>query len=208
MLDTRPIRTDIGIAVILTLLTSLPISAQGIQKWKTPDGGLYFGDRPPAGSVKIGQYQEESSGTLPTQLEPNTDTSSEAIKKDEVFSARCSNRRRDIEKRLREAAGELQRIRKEIADWKATGVGGSRDRLPSASFIADVANFQDEKRQTIEDLQKQEKEKLFDLKRAWEDLGDLRAEVSQKYGELPVWWRDKISCESCPSLAEVTKALR
>jgi hypothetical protein len=37
-------------------------SAQSIQKWKTPDGKLYFGDKPPAGSTKIG---EEGSNEPP-----------------------------------------------------------------------------------------------------------------------------------------------
>lgn len=30
-----------------------------IQKWQTPSGSLYFGDRPPVGSRKIGEYRAE-----------------------------------------------------------------------------------------------------------------------------------------------------
>jgi hypothetical protein len=47
-----------------TLLAALVGSAQSqtIQKWKTSDGKLYFGDKPPAGSTKIG---EEGSNEPP-----------------------------------------------------------------------------------------------------------------------------------------------
>lgn len=37
------------------VVISAVASAQSIQKWKTPDGKLYFGDKPPAGSTKIGE---------------------------------------------------------------------------------------------------------------------------------------------------------
>ena len=52
-----------------TLLGALVGSAQSqtIQKWKTPDGTLYFGDKPPAGSMKIG---EEGSNGSPSNGSP------------------------------------------------------------------------------------------------------------------------------------------
>lgn len=43
-------------AAAVTLFASLAC-AQLIQKWKTPAGMLYFGDRPPAGSTLVGTTQ-------------------------------------------------------------------------------------------------------------------------------------------------------
>lgn len=39
------------------LLAAAPIAAEEIRKWRTPDGGLYFGADPPAGSTIVGSVE-------------------------------------------------------------------------------------------------------------------------------------------------------
>jgi len=34
------------------------VSADAIQKWRAPDGSLYFGDHPPSGSTLVGTYAD------------------------------------------------------------------------------------------------------------------------------------------------------
>jgi hypothetical protein len=43
---------------MVAIALSAVAAAQSIEKWKTPDGKLYFGDRPPAGSTKVDEYKE------------------------------------------------------------------------------------------------------------------------------------------------------
>jgi hypothetical protein len=43
------------LALLVILAQVAGLAAEDIQKWRTADGSLYFGDRPPAGSVKLGQ---------------------------------------------------------------------------------------------------------------------------------------------------------
>jgi len=42
---------------VLALVLASAVHAQGIQEWKTPDGKLFFGDRPPPGSTLVGATQ-------------------------------------------------------------------------------------------------------------------------------------------------------
>lgn len=50
-------RVVIRLAVGLAALTTVAF-ADAIQKWRTPDGSLYFGDRPPAGSTLIETFAD------------------------------------------------------------------------------------------------------------------------------------------------------
>ena len=58
-----PIRWLFVDAILLGLLVGA--RTEMIQKWETPDGELYFGDRPPAGSTKMGEKARTSH--LPTK---------------------------------------------------------------------------------------------------------------------------------------------
>jgi hypothetical protein len=41
------------IAFAIVLLFAVGAGADALQEWKTPDGKIYFGDRPPAGSIAV-----------------------------------------------------------------------------------------------------------------------------------------------------------
>ncbi|MBI2964251.1 MAG: thermonuclease family protein [Deltaproteobacteria bacterium] len=65
------------LAVIVAVLAA-SARAETIQKWKTPAGTLYFGNRPPAGSVLLGQEETEEApdATAPASAEPDSNPSS------------------------------------------------------------------------------------------------------------------------------------
>ena len=46
------------IAFVLAVLCAAVVGAESLQEWKTPDGKIYFGDRPPAGSVVVKKVQK------------------------------------------------------------------------------------------------------------------------------------------------------
>lgn len=48
--------------LLILLLMVTATFAQGIQKWQTPEGGLYFGDKPPPGSMLLETI--EGGGTV------------------------------------------------------------------------------------------------------------------------------------------------
>ena len=77
-------------ALAAVLLVSAA-SADAIQKWRTPDGVLYFGDRPPAGSTLLETIADSAVPTLVPRAETGTEL------------ARAAEEGRDIIRR-REAA--------------------------------------------------------------------------------------------------------
>ena len=55
------------LAVALTvglIACSALVSAEAIQKWRTPDGSLYFGDHPPPGATLLATYPETASAPI------------------------------------------------------------------------------------------------------------------------------------------------
>src|SRR5713101_2851290 len=46
------------IAVVIALLCATSAGADALQEWKTPAGKIYFGDRPPEGSVPVKKVQK------------------------------------------------------------------------------------------------------------------------------------------------------
>ncbi len=92
--------------------------ADGIQKWRTPGGGLYFGDHPPAGSTLVETYADTppsepavpvSASELAAAAAPSTETdlSKAAAEGREIIrrreEARAEQRRADQERDAREA---------------------------------------------------------------------------------------------------------
>ena len=92
--------------------------ADGIQKWRIPGGGLYFGDHPPAGSTLVDTYADTpaaepavpvSASEPPPSAAPSaeTDLSKAAAEGREIIrrreEARAEQRRTDQEREAREA---------------------------------------------------------------------------------------------------------
>src|ERR1041385_4749706 len=58
------------IAFAIALLFAAGAGADALQEWKTPDGKIYFGDRPPAGSVAVKRVEKQvGKASLPTRPE-------------------------------------------------------------------------------------------------------------------------------------------
>jgi hypothetical protein len=89
--------------------------ADGIQKWRTPGGSLYFGDHPPAGSTLVDTYADTppavpvSASEPPAAAAPSTETelSKAAAEGRDIIrrreEARAEQRRADQERQAREA---------------------------------------------------------------------------------------------------------
>ena len=185
--------------IAATLLAALVARAQSqtIQKWKTPDGTLYFGDRPPAGSRKIG---EEGSNEPPAsgkslESEPR---SAEL----ERLSVDLSRERTEIEKALNDNAEHLEEIDKRTAE-----AGRAPDVVPA--WMERQAGIKNEKAEALQELASQKHTALATIAGLWKRFDKLDARVKEAYGgKAPVWWRSTLSCPKCPSLSEVEDALQ
>ena len=97
---SRPDRST-GLAIVLSLVVIASASAQAIQQWKTPDGTLFFGDRPPAGSTRVGEVGSDSQPPEPVL----------SLK---TFSAKASQSRNELEQALRRNSDRLWAIRDQL----------------------------------------------------------------------------------------------
>lgn len=97
----------VPVAALLALASVA--GADGIQKWRTPSGSLYFGDRPPAGSTLVETYADTPPAPQTAPVAPSEDSSlskaaadgREIIRRRE--EARAEQRRADQEREAREA---------------------------------------------------------------------------------------------------------
>jgi Domain of unknown function (DUF4124) len=67
------------LSLIVVSIVATSAAAAGIQEWRTPDGRLFFGDRPPPGSASIGTIE----GTVPQIAVRDIDTTAEKPRSDE-----------------------------------------------------------------------------------------------------------------------------
>jgi hypothetical protein len=182
-----------------TLLVALVGSAQSqmIQKWKTPDGTLYFGDKPPAGSMKIG---EEGSNEPPSN--GSSQESAPRSAEQERFSIDVSRERTEIEKALNSNAERLEEVDKQIAEVQ---------RAPNVvpPWMERRAGFKNEKAETLRELWSQKRTTLATIGDLWKRFDKLDAKVKKAYdGKAPDWWRSTLSCPNCPSRSEVEDSLQ
>ena len=180
----------------LALFASLA-SAQVIQKWKAPDGSLYFGDKPPAGSTKIG----EEGSAAPAAPAPA------AAASDDAFSANASNARTRIENALKDDSTHLEEIHEQIENVGNIQPQGDPNRIATQQDVADVQNFQSKKNEALRQLRAKERKTYADIAGLWKAFDKLNADVVEHYGREPDWWRSRIDC-GCPTRAEAERALR
>jgi len=87
---------------VLALAFAGAASADAIQKWRTPDGELYFGDRPPAGSTLLETVPDTpvaaSAPGGPTELERAAAEGRDIIRRRE--EARAEDLKRQAERDL------------------------------------------------------------------------------------------------------------
>ncbi len=83
--------------------------ADGIQKWRTPGGLLYFGDHPPAGSTLVETYADSPPAPSQAPVAPSDQaelSKAAAVGRDIIRrreEARAEQRRADQEREAREA---------------------------------------------------------------------------------------------------------
>ena len=182
-------------------MTAGRASADVIQKWKTPDGKLYFGDHPPAGSTKLGEEGSKDSSP-PSSDEPAAPAASSSESPERAkMSVDMSRARNDIERALNRDAARLAEVRTKIAaaegqptvvePWMEKGLG-----LPN------------EKGESLKRLRNEQSEIAASMVKSWNAFDELDKKVRESFGgSAPDWWR-KPSCAQCPSRQEAASLVR
>jgi hypothetical protein len=164
---------------------------------RPPDGKLYFGDRPPAGSTKIG---EEGSNEPPSNGSSHETAPRSA--EQERLSIDVSRERTEIEKALNDNAERLAEVDKQIAEVQ---------RAPNVvpPWMERRAGFKNENAETLRELWSQKRTTLATIGDLWKRFDKLDAKVKKAYdGKAPDWWRSTLSCPNCPSRFEVEGSLQ
>ena len=174
--------------------------AQAIQKWRTPDGKLYFGERPPQGSTKIGQ--EGSNEPPPSGNSAETAVATPRSAEQEKLSIDTSRSRTQIEKALNLNADHLEDIERKIDEV---------ERQPDfvEPWMERRAGIKNEKVETLRGLEAKKRETLKTMVDLWNRFDELDAKVKKAHdGTAPDWWRSALSCLKCPSRNEAENALK
>jgi hypothetical protein len=187
------------IATIAVVTVSSFLGAERIQKWKTPDGKLYFGDRPPAGSTKIGEEgRDEPAVTEPSSGEEASAPSAEQ----EKLSIGYSRTRSEIERELNGDADRLEDIDKRITEV---------EREPNfvMPWMERRAGIKNEKADSLQELRSEKRSTLGAMVNLWKRFDELDRDVKKAYGgNAPIWWRSTLACPKCPSRQETESTLR
>jgi hypothetical protein len=183
------------LALAASAVFATVVSADSIQKWKTPSGQFYFGDHPPPGSTKVG----EEPDTAPAPSAESASTAGGGTTESPehaTLSVDASQRRTQIERALNRDAEHLADVRKKISDvqsqpnivepWMEKGLG-----------------FPNEKGDSLKHLRDEQSALAASMVKSWEEFDDLDKKVRESFGgSAPDWWR-KPSCAQCPSRQEL-----
>jgi len=175
----RTIRALVSVACASLLLAGVA-RGEGIHKWQTPDGRLYFGDKPPPGSKDV--------GTIPSAPESAPDDGGHGWESSmdrgldggtcdkDNMSVSASNRRGAIEKQMCARLEHLSRI------------NDARSKVLAAN---DTNTAKIEALRLIQESEREEKDNIDKLRAQFSALGAL---VRKCFGGTPDWWRDRLSC--------------
>jgi Domain of unknown function (DUF4124) len=192
---SRPDRST-SLAIVLSLVVVASASAQAIQAWKTPDGRLFFGDRPPAGSIRVGDAGSDSQPPEPVQS-PKT------------FAAKASQSRTDLEQALRRSSDRLWEIRDQLDKVESLQPKDDPEFVMSEQEATDLAAFQARKADTLRRLRDAERRSYLAIANLWKSLDELNAKVASRYGgKSPDWWQDKVDCQNCATQEDAADALK
>jgi len=184
----------------------LPAHADEVKKWTDAAGNLHYsitGSDAPSG--------EDSEAPI---------LQGRQVSAEETFSVEASLRRKEIETKLVAAAHGLEETRAEIATteksefkaWVPNLTGNAQAAQSSLdaqrdAFLA-AAQFQEEKTEKLRRLRRQERGKLKEIVGLWKEFSSLDGVVTDHFGgTAPEWWRRKLSCPHCPTLAEAERDL-
>jgi hypothetical protein len=174
--------------------------ADEIRKWTDAEGRLH--------------YSVEGTGAAAAADEPPT-LQGRTLSADEKFSIQASLRRKEIESQLAAAARDLDGIHERVAANEARAVQAwapSATEDPAAvtaqrdAFLA-VSQLEEDKAEMRRRLRREERAKLKEIVTLWKEFEALDADVTARYGSSPPWWRKRLSCGHCPTLAEADVAL-
>jgi predicted ATPase len=181
--------------IIFPFLLAASAGAQTIQKWKTPDGHLFFGDRPPPGSVKVGNVGKSSEAPKPVLSE-------------EEFSTKATQTRYDIQRSLKQQSDRLWEIQRQLERVERLEPRDDPDFVVSQRTGADLAAFQNKKTETLRELEAAKRSTCSAIVDLWKRFDELNSEVTKRYdGKPPGWWRQTLDCPTCPSRDEAQSAL-
>lgn len=188
----RPI-TRVAILLSVVLLASVP--AQTIQKWRTPDGRLFFGDRPPPGSTKVGEVGKDSRPPEPVLSE-------------QAFTAKATQSRYEIERGLKQQSDRLWEIQRQLDRVEALEPTDDPDYVVSQRSEADLAAFRAKKAETLRELEAAKRRSCAAIVDLWKQFDALNEKIAQRYGgQWPAWWQRTLDCPTCPSRDEAERAL-
>ena len=199
MVSESPTRARPWQAVGLLIAIALTADAEIIQKWKTREGQLYFGDKPPPGSTKLGEEGSKDE-PAPERPVPEAAAAPEASAEQSRLSIEMSRQRKLIETALNRDAERYAEVTKQIAD---------AERLPDLvePWMEKSLGFANEKGDMLRRLRPERREIASAMLKSWERFDELDAEVRKSYGSAPDWWR-KPTCVSCPSRSELRSAAK
>jgi SOS response associated peptidase (SRAP) len=192
---SRPDRST-GLAIVLSLVVVASASAQAIQEWKTPDGRLFFGDRPPAGSIRVG---EVGSGSQPP----------EPVLSLKTFAAKASQSRNELEQALRRNSDRLWAIRDQLDKVESLKPKDDPEFVMSEQEATDLVAFEARKAETLRRLREAERRSYSAIANLWKSFDELNSKVASRYGgKSPDWWQDKVNCQNCATREEAEDALK
>ena len=192
-------------ALLFVLGSTSGGAADEIRKWRDAQGNLHYSV---TGSGRGAAEDEDLPVLQGRDLSP-----------EEAFSVRASLRRREIETRLKSAARALDETRadlkaREISNfsaWVPDATANSRQAKASLDAQRDallaMSQFDQEKTDALRRLRRREREQLKTIIGLWNEFKALDAEITEHYGAAPDWWRKRLDCPSCPTLAEAQRAL-
>jgi len=180
--------------------------ADEIRKWRDAQGNLH--------------YSVTGSGSAPAARDEEVPIlHGREATPEELFSVGVSLRRREIEKKLKAEAASLQSIQAEVkakegsafSAWVPEAVGNSLQAKASLDAQRDaylaMSQFEQEKADELRKLRRRERAQLKEIVGAWKEFEALDAEVTAHYGATPSWWRNRLDCKGCPTLADAERAL-
>jgi len=206
----RPIRISFWQALVVAAALAGAASADVIQKWKTPDGKLFFGDKPPPGSEKIGEEgskDEPAPEAAPAEAAPVAAAPAAAAPAEvapsespdhQRFSIEVSRERTSLEQEINRGAEKLADVREKIA--KVEGQPAIVEPWMQRSL-----GIGTDKNAELKKLRAEQREIAGPMLKSFEKFDQLDERVRKESGgSSPDWWR-KISCAKCPSRSELGK---
>jgi len=141
---------------------------------------------------------------------PENDEPAPALAASEgTFSVRASRARSEIERALKRDSDHLWEILDQIDKVKSLEAKGDPNFVASQQDLADLANFQARKAETLQELTAAERRTYAAIADRWRDFDELNTKVLEHYGgKGPDWWRSALSCANCPSKEEAENALK